>query len=336
MPPAISDIDFLSKLPLANPSMTQFPAPIWPQSDVPNKQQITDVSDKLEKWGDDNYWGDDLRNKQIVKLESRLEEVANVLEASTRKSAGLHVFEILGILGVAGCVGCDVRSSPLPPTSSEVPAFASKLHCTHQAHGKAEASGERPQLLRRLMDNTSLPPPPPPSDSLEQINALSEKLEKWGLDNYWGDDKLMKRLDAVEKLSNETSAFLDRIATEARAHDSLPLSSNGQVKPETVVVTERLSGAGADVQSLNLAEALAALTMCQSNLGTVLHREDTSSASTIDIVQSHVASNAEAAAASEGDLTEKKKAKVEEGPPAQALDMTADLIYAEDGSLGVK
>ncbi len=100
---------------------------------------------------------------------------------------------------------------------------------------------------------------------------------------------------------------------EAGAHDSLPLSSHGQVNPETVVVTERLSGARADVQSLNLAEALAALTMCQSNLGTVLHREDTSSAGTI--VQSHVASNAEAAAASEGDLTEKKKAS-EDGETA--------------------
>ncbi len=66
------------------------------------------------------------------------------------------------------------------------------------------------------MDDTSLPPPPPPPGSQEQINALSEKLEKWGSDNYWGDDKLMKRLDAVEKLSNETSAFLDRIATVSK------------------------------------------------------------------------------------------------------------------------
>ncbi len=48
-----------------------------PSPPPPVQQQITDVSDKLEKWGDDNYWGDDSRNKQIVKLESRLEEVAN-------------------------------------------------------------------------------------------------------------------------------------------------------------------------------------------------------------------------------------------------------------------
>ena len=67
-----------------------------------------------------------------------------------------------------------------------------------QEPGDSKARDKLPRLLRRLMDDTSAGP----ADLQAQIDTLSNKLEKWGADNYWSDNDRDQRLGKLEKFED--------------------------------------------------------------------------------------------------------------------------------------